>query len=115
MPLRWNWKNKMGEVTVSQNHDGENKNFKVNIYQGNCLAVFLYEYKDENGKDMYGLYNSFGDLTHAKRIAKEYPTLFWDKVKSIKLNLAYKESEKLLRLFTKAGHKVTCYYKEIKD
>lgn len=114
MAVNWSWKSKMGEVTILQDTDGESNSFKVNIYQGNCLAVFIYEYKDKKGRDMYDLYGFFADRQHVKRIAKDHPSLFWDKVKSIKLNLAYKECETLVKLFTKAGHKVTCYYKEIK-
>lgn len=116
MALRWSWKNKMGEMTITQQDlDGETNNFRINIYHGNCLAVFIYECKNAEGKEMYDIYSFFVDKQHAKRMAKECPTLFWDKVKSIKLNLAFKECETLAKLLTKAGHKVTCYYKEIKD
>ena len=43
MALVWKWKDKMGKMTIIQN----DKKFTLNIYEGNCLAVFLYEWKNE--------------------------------------------------------------------
>lgn len=38
MALQWNWKDKMGKLTIRQ----KGKKFNVNIYSGNALAVFVY-------------------------------------------------------------------------
>ena len=116
MAVNWSWKAKMGTITFEDYPDEGEKptRFKVNIYRGNCLAVFINEWKNEDGKDMYDLFALFADEQHVKRISKDYPSLFWHKVKKIEVNTFYKESMKLVKLFTKAGHKVTCYYKEIK-
>ena len=107
--LTWNWKNKMGEMTVVQKCGSS----KVNIYEGNCMAVFINEYK-EDGKDMYQLYFFLCDKKHAKNIVKEYGKLFFDKVRSIKLNLFYPQSKELFNVLIENGYKVTAYYKEIK-
>ena len=47
MALQWNWKDKMGKLTIKQ----KGKKFNVNIYSGNALAVFIYEYTD-GGKEI---------------------------------------------------------------
>ena len=113
MALHYDFKNLMGEVTISQRHDDKDVKFKIMICRANCLAAFVYSYK-KDGETWHQLYSFFNDVQHAKNIAKEEPTLFWDKVVGIKLNTYYKESITLLKLFTKAGHKVTAYYKEPK-
>lgn len=100
----------IGEMTIDQ--DGHK--FKVQIRRANCLAAFIHVSKDKEnkGKYLHTLYMFLADNQHARNIVKEYGTLFGDKVVNIKLNLFYKESEKLLKLLTKYGYKVTCYYKE---
>ena len=50
MALQWNWKDKMGKLTIRR----KMKKYYINIYSGNFLAVFVYEYTD-GGKDMYSL------------------------------------------------------------
>lgn len=113
MAIRWDWKEKMGTMTIAQRQGEETRKYKVNIYSGNCLAVFLCEWKGENGKEMYNLYSFLADAQHLRNIAKDDPklTLFGD-VRAIKLNIAYKGSLTLLKYFTKAGYKVTAYYKD---
>lgn len=110
---------KMGEMTITQNQDREKKKFKNFIYTCNALAAFVYNNywtEVETGKkhkDM-GLYSFFADTQHVKNIMKHEGKLFWDEVSNIKLNTFYKESATLIKIFTKAGYKVTAYYKEVK-
>lgn len=105
MAITYN-KNVMGTMSIKQ---GANK-FKIQIRQGNCLAVFIHASKQEDGKYLHTLYSFFVDEAHLKRIINgDRP--FWDKVVSIELNLYYKECATLLKHLVKF-YKVKCYYKE---
>lgn len=91
MSLNWSWNEKCGEAVFEQ-HD---KEFTVNLYQGNAYLIFLYEYKDkETGHDMYNLWTFWADKTHAKRclgLEKGYENLYSDardKLKKIRINKA---------------------------
>lgn len=102
----------MGEITARSR---EGHNYKVQIRQGNCLAVMITVNKQADGGYLHSLWSFFVDADHMRRISKHYggdPFCGTTDVRSIKLNLAYKESNTLLKVFTKAGYKVTCYYKE---
>lgn len=104
---------KIGKITIEQNRSKEKMRYIVDVWSGNCLAVFNYEYKDEEtGQDMIQLYAFFNDEQHVKRMLKEYGNLFGDKVISAELNLYYKQNETLLKYFVRQGIKVKCYYKD---
>ena len=62
MALHWRCDEKCGEAVIQQ---GKNE-FTVNLYQGNAFLIFLYEYKDEEGKDMHSLYTFWADKQHMK-------------------------------------------------
>jgi len=114
MPLTWNWKDKMGEVTCrTKRKDGTTQTYKENIYQGNCLCVSLYEYK-EGDKEKYQLAWFLGDELHLKRIVKNDPKFFAD-IKTAKLNLYYKQCLTLQKYFVRLGVRVITYYKEPKN
>lgn len=68
MSVNWNWDDKCGEVTVKQMHPKEaDREFTISLYNGNCMVVMLYEYKDEQtGEDMYNFFSFFSDKGHAK-------------------------------------------------
>lgn len=61
MALNWNWKEKCGEAVIQQ---GE-KDWTISLYQGNAFLIFIYEYQ-ENGQNMYQLYNFWADKQHMK-------------------------------------------------
>lgn len=105
MALQWNWKDKMGKLTIRQ----KGKKYNVNIYSGNALAIFISEY-EQNGEERYTLYNFFLDKKHCDNIVKKGKQLFTDEVVSIELNLCYKSAQKLLDIFVKNGYRVLCYY-----
>ena len=67
MALNWNWDNKIGELLIRQ---GE-KEFTINIYQGNALAIFIHEYVNNEGKEVYSMYNFFCDKEHFKNCTKD--------------------------------------------
>ena len=107
MALQWNWKDKMGKLTIRK----KGKKFNVNIYSGNFLAVFVYEYTD-GGNEMYSLYDFFADKKHCDNIIKNHQRLFLDEVVSIELNLFYKSAQNLLKILVENGYEVSCYYKK---
>ena len=97
--------NLMGKMVIAQSQH----EFEIEIRQGNCLAVFIHLSGDTST-----LYNFFADEQHLKNIIKgckeEGTQLFWDEVKSIRLNMRYKECGKLVKYFTQCGYEVTCYH-----
>lgn len=68
MALRWDWNNKIGELLIRQG----DKDFTINVYQGNALAIFLHEYVNDEGKEVYSMYNFFCDKEHFRNCAKDY-------------------------------------------
>ena len=119
--------NVMGIVTIAQQRQDEDKprKFKIQIRQGNCLAVFLYVYKKDNPDNpkmcwVHQLMNFLADEQHLKNIVKDCKTnvfawiLSADWIDKVELNLAYKESNTLLKYMVRDGLKVKCYYKENK-
>lgn len=116
MAVNWNWKDKRGEVIIKNELD--DKKYKINIYIGNCLMVWIYDYKDEETKkNMYQFYSYFLDYNHLKNclgMSKNYKDNILKNVCKIKLNTYYKDSLKIAALFAKSGIKVELYYKEIK-
>lgn len=116
MALRFYNNIRYGQITIRQTSVEGAKDYKLRIVAGNCLAVVNYYYTDQNtGAKMVQLYTFFEDAAHIRRILKNNGSLFSSEVKSIKLNLYYKESVTLCKLFTMAGYKVTAYYKESKQ
>lgn len=107
MALQWNWKDKMGKMTIKQ----KEKTYDLNIYAGNALAVFICEY-EQNGEERYTLYNFFADKEHCGNIIKDDKRLFSDEIVSIELNLFYKSAKTLLDILVKNGYRVECYYKK---
>ena len=67
MALTWDWKHKIGELLIQQ---GE-KQFNISIYKGNALAIFLHEYKNEKGQEVYSMYNFFCDKDHFKNCTND--------------------------------------------
>lgn len=96
--------------------------YKIDIREANCLCAFIHirpaseeESGKYKGKYIHTLYSFFVDGEHVKNIMKDNNgKLFMDEVISLSLNLYYKQSEKLLKIFTKAGYQVTCYYEKVK-
>ena len=114
--LHYNLKVKFGELVMSQTNASGTHHYKVQMVWGNCLVVFVHLFTDEQGQKMVQLYNFWADANHAKKIYKDTGGLCpsYESFKNIKLNMYYKESKTLLNIFTKAGYKVTAYYKEPK-
>lgn len=100
-----------GTMLITQILDGQPIDFELEIMQlGNCLAVFTY-----NDGTTRHLHNFWVDESHVESI-KENLGSIWsaDHIKSIKLNIFYKEAMKLAQIFAKHGYEVTIYYKDPK-
>lgn len=112
--LRYDYKNPMGKMVIEQERiiGEEKRRFTILICAANCMAAFVHIGKDTEGKELHTLYSFLADKTHARNIVKDYGTLFNDKVVSIELNMAFRESKTLLDVLVKNGYKVKCYYKK---
>lgn len=110
MAIQYNG-NTMGVITIDQ----KGNEFELQIRQGNCLAVIIGVGKNEEGETIHALMQFFANEEHLKRMCKavdygeEKAPIFYD-VKSIKLNMRYKECATLLKHLVKY-YKITCYYK----
>lgn len=118
MPLRVNYNIEYGEIRYKQRNDLQR--IAIKIHCANALCAFIHHYKSEDGKTMCPLVFFFANERHMNNCEKEWngDTLAFLSYAgigiTIKLNTYYKESITLLKHFTKAGYKVTCYYKEPK-
>ena len=104
---------KMGEITFSQ----KGKEKKIDIWDGNVLAAFTYDFIDRDGSHSRGLYAFFTDIKQVKKLIKDYGKNMFEDDGEVKitLNLYYPSAKKLLNIFTKYyGLKVECYYEEVK-
>lgn len=100
--------NLIGTMTIKQKH----RTFEIQIRQGNCLAVFIHVRKDEEGDDyIHTLYFFFADEAHLERCMKKMGNPFGDEIVSIRLNMKYEESMKLLKHLVKLCN-VECYYED---
>lgn len=110
MAIQYNG-NTMGVITIDQNGN----EFELQIRQGNCLAVIIHSNEETDGTFTHTLMQFFADEEHLKRMCKavdkgeEKSVIFYD-VKSIRLNMCYKECTKLLKHLVKY-YEITCYYK----
>lgn len=91
----------------------DGKKYAIQIRRGNCLAVFVYVYR-QNKKWLHQLYNFFNDEEHIKNIIKNCNgDLFDDEVVSVELNTYYyKDVMKLIKHMAKCKYNINCYYKE---
>lgn len=111
MAIQYNG-NVMGKIVITQN---EHK-FTLEIRQGNCLAVIIGVGKNKEGETIHTLMQFFSDEAHLRRMCEavdkgeEKAPIFYD-VKSIRLNMRYKECATLLKHLVKY-YNIKCYYKE---
>lgn len=109
MAIQYNG-NVMGKIVITQNEH----NFTLEIRQGNCLAVIIHSNEKPDATFTHTLMQFFADEGHLKRICKEVDKgeektpIFYD-VKSIRLNMRYKECSKLLKHLVKY-YEINCYY-----
>lgn len=102
--------NTMGVITIDQ----KEQEFELQIRQGNCLAVIIHSNKEPDDTFTHTLMQFFADEAHLKRTCKavdkgeEKTPIFYD-VKSIRLNMRYKECATILKHLVKY-YEINCYY-----
>lgn len=110
MAIQYNG-NVMGKIVIAQNE----QKFTLEIRQGNCLAVIIGVGKNEEGETVHTLMQFFADEKHLEKTCQDVDKeegkapIFYD-VKSMRLNMRYKECATLLKHLVKY-YKITCYYK----
>lgn len=116
MSVNWNWDDKCGELTLTQKQEDESwRECTISVYNGNCMVVMLYEYKDKDtGEDMYNFWSFFSDKAHAKNclgLTKGHYNIFdkpYEKITKVRLNKSkcryYKD---LVALFSQAFDNIT--------
>lgn len=71
MSLNWNWDSKIGEMIIEQcrgvGDEIVSKEYTLSLYEGNAFLIMLYEYKNEEGEEVYDMFSFFVDKPHAKR------------------------------------------------
>lgn len=109
--LCWSYKEPIGEATLVQG----DKEFLLNLYQGNAFLIMLYEY-EEDGKEKSEMIGFFLDEYHAKNCLglnkKEGYTdnIYngWQRLSRVRINKKkYKYADKLLTLLVKAFDNIT--------
>lgn len=110
MSVSWLWKDKMGSVQWTEH----GATCTVDIYDGNCLCVFIHRYicGDRKMYDFYGFINNLDHLKNCIGITKGQDNMYRDIWSNIKLNTYYKQSLKMAKWLTKAGFTVTLYYRK---
>lgn len=121
--VNWYWKHKVGEVVYI---DLEHKQrFKVEMFGGNCMCVFIYRYtttNKETGKreKRYNFINFLSDMKHAKKCFEDTrleDLLLGDfKVSKVRLCVSSKEYKysnqemlKLAKMLVEMKYKVELY------
>lgn len=127
MAVKWNWKHKVGEVHYFDTR--HKQHFKLNMYTGNMMCCFLYEFKEEDEathetKDMYNFITWFNDVAHAKRCLKSDKDFFKNlllgnpKFRKFRLRIhdakdandySCKEMMRFAKLLVSYGYKVEVY------
>lgn len=65
MALKWQWNECIGELEI------ENQQVPIKVYQGNALLIFLNEWKNEEGQNVWTMYNFFADKHHFKNCKED--------------------------------------------
>ena len=65
MAIQWRWDEKCGEATFTDNYNGNERTYTVNLYTGNAYLIFIDEWT-EDGVDRYSLSNFWADKEHMK-------------------------------------------------
>ena len=121
--------NEKGEYVEMKDDKGRTvyNRYKIQIRDGNCMAIFLHVYKQAKPEDpkrpwVHQLQNFIADEKHLQNIIRNrdeykgnaFEYMLNGKLRNIKLNIYYKGMQTLAKYMTREGLKVTCYYKEPK-
>lgn len=121
MALNWSFKDKVGTLEFTQFKLGEDRDFSVNLYQGNALLIFIYEWKeddDEGDAFHYNLYDFFADKKHMENslgLSKGYDFNIrdnWKKFTFFKDKISNKDLATIVSALVKAFPNITIEIKE---
>lgn len=101
MAICFDKSNCIGHITVRR--DGISEPIVVDIYGGNCLAVFVYTH---DGVDE--LFWFYASEQHGKNILKDYKTAFPFEVLKCVVDYSHPSAHKLVKLLTKSMITVLC-------
>ncbi len=59
MALRWQWNECIGELEIENQSKA-----RIRVYQGNALLIFLNEWENKDGQNVWSMYNFFTDKGH---------------------------------------------------
>lgn len=121
MSINWLWENKCGEATIKQLRKNGDESawdeFTVSLYEGNAFLIMLYEYKDDEGQEMYNMFSFFVDKTHAKKCLGlqknedgEIVNMFddnWQKLTKLRINKAKCRYKDIVSMFAQAFDNLT--------
>lgn len=110
MSLNWSWDKKVGEATIRQG----DKEYTLNLYQGNAFLIFISEYQDENGTDVYQVYTFFADRQHMlnclglNKKEGHDENIFGSELKKVRINKAlYTHTKELVLALTQAFDEIS--------
>ena len=67
MALEWEWKETVGTATLVEKHpDEEDREFELQLYQGNAFLIMTHEWTGDDGQEKYEVCGFFSDQQHAK-------------------------------------------------
>ena len=61
MALHWQWKDKIGEMTLQQGK----REWTINLYEGNAYLIMIHEF-EEDGTEKYNVIGFFLDKQHMR-------------------------------------------------
>ena len=117
-------KNSDGKYVEKKDERGRTvyNRYPIQIRYGNCMAIFIHIYKEENPEDpercwVHSLQSFIIDEQHLKNTVRDrkkdvFEYIMNGKLRNIKLNIYYKDMQTLAKYMARDGLKVTCYYKE---
>ena len=120
--LRWDFNEKCGEAILHD--DIQDKDFTLNLYQGNAYLIFLSEWK-EDGKDMYSLHSFWADRDHAKillglkknndgEMVNIYDNAWGQTITKFRFNKKMRNFDEIVRMVAKAFDNIDIeIYKEV--
>ena len=66
MALRWEWNACIGELEIENQAKA-----RLKVYQGNALMIILNEWQNEQGTDVWSMYNFLADKGHFDNCRKD--------------------------------------------
>lgn len=106
MPLRVNYKNRIGYYTQEDKLDDIVQKHKIWICHANALCAFMYFYRDEKGVNMVQLMGFCGDIQHVKNLIEDG---WFDSCSNFHFFAKEMDADlwKMVKLLAKHGIKVT--------